>query len=612
MMDVADPTKPWGMEWRPGRDFRKVKELYTHRNFWTLSAIADRLPERRLGVFLVNMAGMNASRMRRNRAKGGGVASGTYYIPQINREDHPLGLVKKKLRAFAEVASYIRPRHRHAVVTCQGSQTFDLPLNSLDYIFTDPPYAEKVQYGELNFIWEAWAGFSGDWRRYETVVKSAEFDPGGIYTPDVWEARMRESFRRCYQALKPGRWMSLCYHDTAEGTWRRVQDALLDIGFELHSVTVLDPLQKSSNQTNAEKVVKSDLVLNCRKPKAGELTLSGEVRDDKPIQERVQGILEETLAVSPGQTRDKLFDLVTRRLLERAQFVEHRFEGILKAVAIQAEGDRWYLRQELEQQSQSDLDNEEQAGEALVRFARLRCAGAPAKYAVVLSLEYPELCQMTVRGRLDDDAVEDWINLHPFKEDRELLTKKDKKKLELGGRLAGIEFYDALFFYFTKYMKGKKGHQLPKRNLAEFLQEYLVRFQDGKRWLYKPPDSKQEEELRVARRKGLGRQILAFANGLREGERTYIEKHRPDPRTFVEWLRYCATYGHYEDGLLLYEKAGFTVAQLQSVVLDDAEEETAYDSARQYADTCRRRLAVMRTDEPELDLEESDDEEEDE
>jgi DNA modification methylase len=29
------------------------------------------------------------------------------------------------------------------------------PAISVDYIFTDPPYAGKVQYGELNFVWEA-------------------------------------------------------------------------------------------------------------------------------------------------------------------------------------------------------------------------------------------------------------------------------------------------------------------------------------------------------------------------------------------------------------------------------------------------------------------------
>ena len=62
---------------------------------------------------------------------------------------------------------------------------------------------------------------------------------------------------KLYLALKPGRWMSLCYHDTDPSTWTRVQNMLLDTGFGIHTVTVLDPKQKSSNQLTAEKVVKA-------------------------------------------------------------------------------------------------------------------------------------------------------------------------------------------------------------------------------------------------------------------------------------------------------------------------------------------------------------------
>ena len=42
--------------------------------------------------------------------------------------------------------------------------------NSIDYIFTDPPYADKVQYGELNFIWEAWLDFDTTWHDEEIIV----------------------------------------------------------------------------------------------------------------------------------------------------------------------------------------------------------------------------------------------------------------------------------------------------------------------------------------------------------------------------------------------------------------------------------------------------------
>jgi hypothetical protein len=270
--------------------------------------------------------------------------------------------------------------------------------------------------------------------------------------------------------------------------------------------------------------------------------------------------------------------------------VEFRFEEILAEIATNAEGDRWYLKGELEQLSKHDLANEEAAGEALTRFTQLRCVGTPAKYAAEIALNHPKLCEANSKGELNEKAIEDWINDHLAKEDKELLTKKKIKRLELGGALAGIEFYDALFFYFTRYMKGKKAGQLPKRNLAEFLEEYLIHFEDGDKWLYRAPEGREAEELRKARQSGVGRRIRAFANALRDNDREYTNQHRPDVRTFVEWMRYCATFGRNEDGAVLFDKGGFAVHELKSVVIDKEEEETAYDAASGFAALCKRRL----------------------
>jgi len=125
---------------------------------------------------------------------------------------------------------------------------------------------------------------------------------------DDWDRDMRAALANCFRVLKPGRWLSLCYHDTAASTWTRIQNILLDTGFEIHTVTVLDPKQKSSNQLMAEKVVKSDLVLNCRKPRLGEKRDAD--RDESGlVSQRVNEILIETLSTTGGQTRDKLWIL---------------------------------------------------------------------------------------------------------------------------------------------------------------------------------------------------------------------------------------------------------------------------------------------------------------
>lgn len=577
MMDVTDDSKPWGVKWRAGTSsFRTVADLYTRRNLWALGATVAALRENRVGAVLVNMAGMNVSRMRRNRATGGGTASGTYYIPPTNREDEPLDLIRKKLKALIGVSEYVSRLQCPTMVSCEPTQSVALAPNSVDYIFTDPAYVDKVQYGELNFVWESWLGFDGDWLKDEIVV-----NPFRNKTVDDWDRDMRSVLANIYRALKPGRWLSLCYHDTDPGTWRRVQDMLLDTGFELHTVTVLDPKQKSSNQLTGEKVVKSDLVLNCRKPRPGEAQGNGRDGETGLVSQRVREILIETLSLSGGQSREKLWDVVLKRLLTRGEMAEHRFDEILAEVALKSESGRWFLKEEFENLSQNDILNEEEAGAALERFTRLRLMGVPAEFAAHLALHKPKLAGPDA----GDDEVENYIKEHLIDD------RAAARKFRLSGRLKGIEFYDCLFFYLTRFLKGRPAGKTPRRNLSEFLEEYLVRFKDGDKWLYRAPDRAEAESLRKSRQTGLGRRIRQYAAFLR-GEGEFPQEKMPDAKTLVAWLKHCSAFGLADEGVAIYERGGL-MAQLYSLSEDER-----YD-ADEYYTNCKRKATKAREEEDE-------------
>jgi len=144
----------------------------------------------------------------------------------------------------------------------------EIPINSIDYIFTDPPYADNIQYGELNFVWEALLGFDTNWHEDEIIVN--EFRGK---TKEEWANKMLHSMQHCYRILKPGRWISLCYHDTSEGTWSLVQDLMAEAGFVVDKNDIaifIDTGGSTYNQRTADKVNKRDLVINFRKPKPGE------------------------------------------------------------------------------------------------------------------------------------------------------------------------------------------------------------------------------------------------------------------------------------------------------------------------------------------------------
>ena len=552
--------------WNYGVD--TVADLYTKRNLWALAAVVDCLPAKRLGALLVNMAGMNVSRMRRHREGGGGQAAGTYYIPQINREQEPTDLIMKKLKAHIAVSQHLSPYAGKNVVSCGSAIAAPLPLETIDYIFTDPSYVHKVQYGELNFVWESWLGFTGDWLKDEIVV-----NPFRNKTIDDWDRDLRTVLAKCFAALKPGRWLSLCYHDTDPGTWTRVQDMLLDTGFEIHTVTVLDPKQKSSNQLTGEKVVKSDLVLNCRKPRPGESRPNGAPPETELVSNRVREIILETLSKTGGQARDRLWDIVLKRLLTRGQMAEHRFDDILAEVAFRSELGRWFLKEEFETLSQSDLRNEEEAGAALDRFARLRCIGVPVEFAAHIALKVPELA--------GPEALEGEVER--FVKTRLIDDPTLARNFALGGRMKGIEFYDCLFFYLTRFLKGRAAGQMPRRNLAEFLEEYLVRFREGDKWLYKPPNPVQAEGLQRSRQTGLGRRIRQFAAFLR-GEGDLPKERIPDAKTLVAWLKHCSAFGLADEGVLLFERGGLA-GEMHALSAD------AHDDAEEYYQTCKRKAS---------------------
>jgi len=109
MMNVEDDSKPWGAEWREGRNFRTVAELFTKRNLRALAAILESckssfLSQELLFVFHSNI--LNGTVMQQYRAAGGGFAKGTYYIPQIFIERYQLGSLSQVRRCICRKIRY--------------------------------------------------------------------------------------------------------------------------------------------------------------------------------------------------------------------------------------------------------------------------------------------------------------------------------------------------------------------------------------------------------------------------------------------------------------------------------------------------------------------------
>ncbi len=158
-----------------------------------------------------------------------------------------------------------------------------------------------------------------------------------------WAAMMLQTMRECYRVLKPGRAISICYHDTSKGTWALVQDLMAEAGFLIEhadSALYIDTKTKTTNQYFADKVNKRDLVINFRKPRPGEaaqaLLISGD-EDSATFGEKVRAIIRAYLADHPG-SKDRIYDEVVSRMVRAGRMEAHNFDELLAQVAEPEEG----------------------------------------------------------------------------------------------------------------------------------------------------------------------------------------------------------------------------------------------------------------------------------
>jgi 16S rRNA G966 N2-methylase RsmD len=83
---------------------------------------------------------------------------------------------------------------------------------SVDYIFTDPPYDASIQYGELSYLWNAW--LKEDYHYTENIVAHEVIRNERQKKPfEVYHSLLNNSFQGFYKVLKSERNLTLTFHN---------------------------------------------------------------------------------------------------------------------------------------------------------------------------------------------------------------------------------------------------------------------------------------------------------------------------------------------------------------------------------------------------------------
>ena len=224
----------------------------------------DRL--RQMLLFFVEQAIWNESLLNRFRPTGysqvGQVLGGVYYVASQHAECSPWYILDGKLARLAKVFVDAATTTQTTAITTGSTAAMALPANSVDYIFTDPPFGENIYYADLNFLVESWHRVWTD-AKPEAIVDQAKHKEIRDY-----QQLMQRCFAEYHRALKPGRWMTMVFHNSHNAVWNAIQEALTVAGFVVADVRTMDKQQGSYRQVTSS-AMKQDLVVSAYKPNGG-------------------------------------------------------------------------------------------------------------------------------------------------------------------------------------------------------------------------------------------------------------------------------------------------------------------------------------------------------
>lgn len=261
---------PWGDLYRSGyhTGITHAHHFYTNRNWLAIASVWDeidnapRAVRNALRLLTLSYNATHATLMTRvvvKQVEGDfvltGAQSGVLYVSSLPVEKNLFVGLKRKAKTLGRAFSVLRNKQSSIRVVNASSRHLDLPDNSVDYVFTDPPFGGFIPYSEINFLNEIWLGRITK-RRDEIIVSDIQ-----AKTVKTYGSLMSDVFVEIARVLNKDGKATIVFHSGKADVWRTLQTAHLGAGLQVALSSVLDKIQGSFKQVNSMVSVKGDPLL---------------------------------------------------------------------------------------------------------------------------------------------------------------------------------------------------------------------------------------------------------------------------------------------------------------------------------------------------------------
>ncbi|MCL5985119.1 MAG: DNA adenine methylase [Actinobacteria bacterium] len=167
--------------------------------------------------------------------------------------------------------SNLKQQGQQAVLKAQSSENLTfIPDKSIDFVITDPPYFDNLNYSELAEFFYVWLHL-GLKDHYDQFKPDYSSSPNEIVQNikdgkdlQFFQAGLTNVFRECKRTLKENGLLVFTFHHNKLWAWESLLNTILESGFYVSSANPVRSEGKSGFHSSPGNI-KYDMVISCRK-----------------------------------------------------------------------------------------------------------------------------------------------------------------------------------------------------------------------------------------------------------------------------------------------------------------------------------------------------------
>ena len=154
----------------------------------------------------------------------------------------------------------------------------EIESQSIDFIYTDPPYGAKIPYLDLSTMWNAWLDLPVEQEiRQKECIEQGSLNKSRKEYYDL----MVKSLKEMYRVLKFNRWLAFVFQHQDPRLWQILRTSAEEIGFEYVGTMRQSNGQKTFKQQQfAATIVSGQLIVYFRKVKNKDTEIKARLGDN--------------------------------------------------------------------------------------------------------------------------------------------------------------------------------------------------------------------------------------------------------------------------------------------------------------------------------------------